>query len=284
MSVRGRLGQNWEWYAIGSWSTSKSDAENLLRSIVLTDYRRIALGDSLSKSEHASVMANIKYSNIPAMFYAGLTAGYTHNWSDRIGSSFYSEDYTISEYLPLGASGDSYTAGLNMSKYFGVKTFYIGARANYSKTDYTSCLQGTLFDYTTRSVESSLTLRTTPVKWLVASASATHRYNRNKGTASFHDNSLIIEGKLSVLPVERLMLSADVYYRRQWLSTSKINNRPLVKCRAEWKFDKFSIFAEGRNLLDCRELKTETLTSYSSSYSSIKLRGIEALFGLTMKL
>lgn len=283
LNLRGRLGQNWEWYASGAWSTSKSDAENLLRSVVLTDYRRIFLGDSLSKSEHASVLANIKYSNIPAMFYAGLTAGYTHNWSDRIGSSFYSEDYTISEYLPLGASGNSYTAGLNMSKYFGVKTFYIGARANYSRTDYTSCLQGTLFDYTTRSVESSLTLRTTPVKWLVASASATQRYNRNKGTASFHDNSLIIEGSLSALPFERLILSADVYYRRQWLSTSKINNRPLVKCRAEWKFDKFSIFAEGRNLLNCKELRTETLTSYSSSYSSIKLRGIEALFGLTMK-
>ncbi len=94
---------------------------------------------------------------------------------------------------------------------------------------------------------------------------------------------MIIEGSLSALPFERLILSADVYYRRQWLSTSKINNRPLVKCRAEWKFDKFSIFAEGRNLLNCKELRTETLTSYSSSYSSIKLRGIEALFGLTMK-
>lgn len=78
-------------------------------------------------------------------------------------------------------------------------------------------------------------------------------------------------------------MSSDVYYRRQWLSTSKINNRPLVKFRAEWKFDKFSIFAEGRNLLNCKELRTERLTSYSSSYSSIKLRGIEALFGLTMK-
>jgi hypothetical protein len=282
LTMNRRLSDNLEAGARVSFSRSKSDPVTLLRAAVMTNYRSITTDGCLKDGKWLNSSASLRYSNRIKTFFATLAGHYSRRSSDRATSFDYTDNLTRSGTLPFRNFSASRGADLNISEYFGMKTLSAEVGFSFDRSGGQEYLQGDVCDFRMDNWNVSATLRSSALKWLHCEAKA--GWNRQVDctfgrtrTDIFNVTSLV-----TVHPVSKLDLSAEVFYRKFWRDGSYIDNVPLVKCGAQWNFSKFSVFAECRNLLDVRTLSEESVSTYRSVSTVTSLRGREFLVGIRM--
>lgn len=268
--------------ADASYTISRSGLESLLPCDVMTGYRTIARSDSLALRKTASASASMEYSNDPAMFYASVNAMYRSNYSDKTPSSLYSELFTVTGFLPAVSGARVWGGSAKISKFFGVKLLVVQFDTGWHRTDEELFLQSVLNSYRTDAFDASLMMRSSPAKWISMEARCKWTNYNVSGASGSESNSLDVTGSLTVNPLDPLSLTMSTHYLYEEVHGTSVSDTPLLKASATWKFKKFSLVAECRNLLDCKEFSRNYVNVYRNFSSTVYLPGRQFLAGLRM--
>ncbi len=268
-----------------SYSQRRSSPETLLGAVVMRDYRTFYLADSLSQNSRLSARVNVRYSNPVDMVFLTLRGGAARIKAGLSTSREYYPDYTVVGYVPLENATSLYNIDGDASKYFGGKVFMIEARAGYKVSEADEYLQNTPVHYVTRTFNTGGTLRTNPVAWFSAwfKLDYTRRFSDN-GKKEIVSTLLTGEGAMRVSPLSKLDLELDCHFRRDQIPGVSVFNKPLLKATISWRLKKGTIYVECNNLLDVREYRRETISSYRTISSVNHLRGRQFLTGIRMSL
>lgn len=276
-----RVSQNFSVNADLSYRISWNDERNLLRPLVMRSYRSFVYND-LVKSGSGSGMLSLRYEDNPDMFYATLGAAADYTRSDKTLASGYSDRMTVVSYVDLPV--DNKMAGLNamISKFFGLKTLKVELTADWNRNWSEYYLQDSRYEYTTDNVASSLSLKTSALRWLTAEVSLKYDMVRNVSNVSNSRHRLQTTGSLVILPVPKLMIEGNVYHSCWYTPDMDVSDSPVIKAAVSWKFGKFTVFAECRNILGVNELRREvTMPNRTVTYVN-KLLGRQILAGIRM--
>ncbi len=268
--------------ADASYTVTRSGLESLLPCYVMTGYRTIARSDSLALRKTASASASMEYSNDPAMFYASINATYRSNYSDRTPSSMYNDLFTVTGFLPAVSGTRAWGGSAKISKFFGVKLLVVQFDTGWHRTDEELFLQSELNSYRTDAFDASLMMRSSPAKWISMEARCKWTNYNVSGASGSESNSLDITGSLTVQPLDPLSFTASAHYLYEGVNGTSVSATPLLKASATWKFKKFSLVAECRNLLDCKEFSRSYVDVFRSFSSTVYLPGRQLLAGLMM--
>ena len=178
----------------------------------------------------------------------------------------------------------SYSASLSVKKYFGIKTLVIEARSSFFDTFMDQYLQGTEVNYRTRSVEPYLSLAINPMDWFSIKANASYSISRVTGMSISDYRTFSVESSLRISPVKRLALDLYGSYIHDDVKGMKLSSDPLVKAIVSWSLPKATVFLEGRNLLDVREYRRESVTTFRTLSSVTALRPRSVIIGIRMSL
>ncbi len=274
--------RNFEFQAYGSYHLSNSGAKSLLDAVVLRNYRSLTVQDNLKRTQYVRVNAGLRYSNNIDMIYAGVSGRFSYSTSNRMASSYYLQDYTITQWLDLDDDYRNYGASANISKYFGVKTLVISLQGNYDVMENNSGLQGDLISTKTRTANGMFGISSSALRWLTVSADVDYTFARNSRSNGYDTHSITLQGNLTVRPVKAVSIIGDVYYSWYKLTTTDMNNTPLCTVEVDWRLKKITLFAKCKNILNSKELLRATTTSFQTLTYYSKLRGCEGLIGVRM--
>ena len=284
LSLRRQLSGKLQAAASASYSLSRSDIESLLPSAVMSSYRGLSYSDSLARIRTGRASASLNWEDNVNMFYAGLTGSAFMSSSDRMASSLYSREFTLTGYSDADSKTKSYGLSGSVSKFIGVRAFIIEAGGGWNRTDQDLQLQSVGRTYTSDQWNVSLSLRTSPAKWISAEVKNVYTHQSVSGNISSESDIVEIDGRLSLKPCEPLTIDSYVYYLKESVPGMKISDTPLLKTSASWKFRRFSIVAECRNILGCDEFSRASVSSFLTSSSKVKLRGRQFLLGIRLSL
>lgn len=276
------LTYNLEAKARVSYSRSKSDPSTLLKAAVMTNYRSITTDGCLKDGNWLNSSASVRYSNRIKTFFASVAGHYSRRSSDRATSFDYTENLTTSYTLPFKSFSASRGVNLNVSEYFGVKSFSAEAELSFERSDGEQFLQGEVYDFLMDNWNMSATLRTSPLKWFHCEATAGWNRQKDRTFSETMTDLFSVNFLVSVRPFGKLDLSSELFYRKFRRDRDIIDNIPLIKCGAQWSFNNFTLFAECRNVLDGRTLSAESVSTYRSVSTITRLRGREFLIGIRM--
>ena len=279
-----RFSQSLDATAEGSYSMSRSDERSLLGGGVMTNYRTLSYADSLRKTNTIRANVSLNYSNNPSLFYASLSGSAIRQYSDRSVSSEYLDELTTVDYIAQPSGLTSYAASLSVKKYFGVKTFVIEARGSYSDTSMDQYLQGAKVNYRTKNLTPYLAFSFFPVEWFSLNSSASYSVSEVTGMSESDYKSFSVEGSMRINPVKRLALDVSGSYIRDDVKGMKISSDPLVKAMLSWSFPGATLFVEGRNLLDVKEYRRESVTTFRTLSTVTSLRPRSIIIGVRMSL
>lgn len=274
--------QDMRFNANAMYQIDGSSVESFGNAVIMQDYRRLSQPSGKQKYHTLSASASLNYSNNPAMFYATLTGDYSSRSSDKTASNLYTEHYTLTEYLDIPTSYSQYGVSGSISKYFGIRSFVIDINVSWHAYDSREFLQGNLLDFKGDRTEAGISLRSSALRWLSADASVKYNYDRTYGDGLHEQHRVESISSISVKPVKKLMIDAGIYHL--WFSSTDSYNIPILSSSVTWSFERFSVFAECRNLLGTEEMRKEYLHPYRTIIQTNALRGREYLIGLRMSL
>ncbi len=282
VSVRRYLGQNWEFNTGLSYRMSTSGPESLLRSAVLSNYRSLSVADNLRMSRTLNGSASISFTDNVNMLLGGLSVNYFRTASDKTSSFWYSDEYTVQQWLDTPNSMSNIGLAGNLSKYYGVKTLRLTLNGSYNIVDDMRFLQGVEYDSRTRNAMASFEVNSSALRWMTIGASVSYNYAVSGPESDFISHNIISEGNITLRPVSKVSIYGDVYYGWWNSDGSVMDNVPLATCGVKWRFDKFEVFADCRNLLNADRLSRLSITTYQTISNISYLRGREFLLGLYM--
>lgn len=268
--------------AEATYTVSRSGLESLLPCNVMTGYRTITRSDSLALHRTAFASASMDYSNDPAMFYASLNATYRSYYSDRTPFSIYADLFTVTGFMPAVSGTRNWGGYAKIGKFFGVKLLVVQFDTGWHRTEEEVFLQSILNSYRTDTFDASLMLRSSPAKWISMEARCKWTNYNVSGASESESNSLDVKGTITLHPLEQLSLTASAHYLYEDIPGVSVSDTPLPKASATWKFKKFSLVAECRNLLDCKEFSRNYVNVYRNFSSTVYLPGRQFLTGLRM--
>ena len=279
-----RFSQSLEANARASYSMSRSDESSLLQGGVMTNYRTLSYADSLRRSTVFRTNLSLNYSDNPSLFFVSLSGSTIRQFSDKAVSAEYLDELTTLSFVPQQSGSMSYSASLSVKKYFGIKTLVIEARSSFFDTFMDQYLQGTEVNYRTRSVEPYLSLAINPMDWFSIKANASYSISRVTGMSISDYRTFSVESSLRISPVKRLALDLYGSYIHDDVKGMKLSSDPLVKAIVSWSLPKATVFLEGRNLLDVREYRRESVTTFRTLSSVTALRPRSVIIGIRMSL
>lgn len=277
-----RISQSLDVAAGASYSMSRSDVNSLLPGGVMTNYRTLSYADSLRRSNTFRTNLSLNYSDNPSLFYVSLSGSTIRQYSDKAVSGKYLDELTTISYVPQPSGSKSYSASLSVKKYFGVKTFVIEARSSYLDTSMDQYLQGAGVKYRTRSVEPYLSLALNPVDWFSLKTNASYSISKVTGMSDSDYRTFSVESSLRISPVKRLAFDLSGSYIHDDVKGMKVSSDPLVKAMVSWSLSKATLFLEGRNLLDVREYRRESVSTFRTLSSVTSLRPRSVIIGIRM--
>lgn len=284
ISLRRTLSQNLKAGAYASYSVSRNDIESLLASAVMSSYRSISYSDSLARRQGARASISLDWEDNVNMFYAGVTGSAFMTGSNRMSSSFYSKDFTLTGFTDGSSRNDGYGLTGNMSKFFGVRSFVIDLKGGWNRTNQDLQLQNLVRSYTADQWNASIQVRTNPVGWLSAEMKAEYMHNAINGDSKSSSDRIDLYGMVSVKPYKALSIDTYADYIHEYVPGMNVTNTPLVKTVATWRFNKFSIVGECRNILGCKEFTREYVNTFQTMSSTTRLMGRQFLLGIRMSL
>ena len=281
------MSQNWTLDAESSYSLVQSGAETLLEAAVMQNYRSLIIQDALKRTGNARAIAMIRYTDNPSMFYASLSGHIEYYHTDKTASSVYYGKYIVSSFIPENRSSHSFGGGGSVSKYFGAKALVASLDGSYLNSFSEEYLQGRKLPFQDEQIDVDLSLRTSALKWLSAEVKTEYSIDRVRSDSqNSGQRRIATRGSLIMRPLKPLSLYSEACHL-WWMNSSdaiSVSCKPIVKAGASWRFNKFSIFAECRNLLNATELEKEFFSSYKTVTCTYKLRAREYLVGIRMSL
>lgn len=262
VSVSVRLNQVWDINASASYSKSYSAAESLLDTYIMQDWRTLAKRDALRQTDRFTAFVQLRFSDNPNMFYTSLSGNYSCQTNNRAASYEYNEMLSLRSYLPITTSDDTYSLNGRMTKYFGTKMFVVDLSCSAIWGNRNDYLQGNAAHYLDFSLTSELALRFNPATWFSAEARGSHIWTDIHGEVSTHSHTWNFEGNISVRPIRQLTLGVLGHGLWQQVPGTRITNTPLLDVSAGWRFQKFELVLECRNLLGCTEFSRESATAW----------------------
>ena len=143
-------------------------------------------------------------------------------------------------------------------------------------------LQGAGVKYRTRSVEPYLSLALNPLDWFSLKANASYSISKVTGMTDSDYKTFSVESSLRISPVKRLALDLSGSYIHDDVKGMKVSSDPLVKAMVSWSLSKATLFLEGRNLLDVREYRRESVSTFRTLSSVTSLRPRSVIIGIRM--
>lgn len=284
LSVALRFSQSWDFSASATFSQSHSAPESLAEAYIMQDWRTLARRDSLRRTTRLSARAQLRYSDNAGLFFATLTGSYTRFSTNRASAYDYSPLLTIRTFLPVTLGSENYSATGRLSKYFGARMFVANLSCTGTWSGRDEFLQNRAVHYLDFSLSTEITLNFNPVSWLAANAKGTHILTDIRGEAPVKYQTLILEGDLTVRPVRQLSLRLQGYGLWQQVPGQQISNIPLLDASAGWKFGRYELVLECRNLLDVREFSRESTSAWRSIATVSQLRGRQFMLSLRAAL
>lgn len=268
-----------------SYDLSHSSMENLLDAVVMRNYRFLSRPDSISRHDGIRANASLKYSDPVKMFFMGASAAYSRSVNEKTASNYYTEEFSLSKYLPLPTVTSMFMANYGLRKYFGgANKLMLEGICGFDRMSMEEYLQSAKIDYTTSRSTIGLVIRSTPLRWFSLNIKTEYTKQITESSASSVKSYMLTgEGSLRISPLKRLDLDLDGYVRREQIPGVSVYNRPLLKGTVSWKLSKGSIvYIQCRNILDINHYSRETISSYRIISSINKLRGRQYLAGIRM--
>ena len=145
-------------------------------------------------------------------------------------------------------------------------------------------LQGAKVNYRTKNLTPYLAFSFFPVEWFSLNSSASYSVSEVTGMSESDYKSFSVEGSMRINPVKRLALDVSGSYIRDDVKGMKISSDPLVKAMLSWSFPGATLFVEGRNLLDVKEYRRESVTTFRTLSTVTSLRPRSIIIGVRMSL
>jgi len=284
ISFKYNISKALEWDINSRYTVSRSGEETLLNDYVMKDYRTFAKRDSLQRTNTFFANMTLKYSDFPSMFFASINGDFVSSRKNRSSSGIYSSDCTISYYLPITSGYMTYGVCADMKKYFGVKLLTVEVRGGLSEMDTDCVLQGVEVKYYQFSKLFNLHLTSNPAKWISMDFSVDIRADKITGDSEAETSSLRLKGNVNLKPIDNLTIGMVGDYLKENIPGVEISNTPLLKSSVSYSFPKYTVFAECRNLLNVKEYRRETVSTFITNSTITKLRGRQFLVGIRMSL
>ena len=284
LTMDGPVSGNLDYNIRSSYSLSRSRFESLLGSAIATTYRTLSVPDSLRLSRNLTFTAGLTYSDNVAMVFSSLNAFFMRSGSDKAPSSFYSEDYSMTRFIPQEITNDTYGLTATLKKYFGLRTLVAEIHSGLHQSNQSGFLQGFDVDYRNRSIEGGLTIRSNPCDWFSGELNTDLGVSQTSGSASMVTRNAVNRLTLIVKPVNPLSIQADYYQSWYGSRVFTVSNDPILNFVVECKFKTFSVFSRVVNLLDVDGYTMESMSIYHSYSLTRKLLGRRFLVGIQMSL
>lgn len=284
ITLRRRLSQNLKASAGASYSVSRSDAESLLPAAVMSSYRSLSYSDSLAGRQGARASMSLDWEDNVNMFYAGITGSAFMTESERMASSLYSEDFTLTGYTDAGSRTSGYGLSGSLSKFFGARAFVAELTGGWNRVNQELALQDLAGKYVSDQWNIAFSLRTNPADWISAEINTEYMHTAVGGTSRAYGNRVSFNGMVSIRPCKPLSIDTSADYIREYVPGMNATARPLVKTVATWKFGKFSLVGEIRNILGVKEFTREYVNAFRTVSSTTRLQGRQFLAGIRMSL
>lgn len=267
-----------------SYDLSHSSVENLLDAVVMKNYRLLFRPDSIGRHDGIRANASLKYSDPVSLLFMGLGMAYSRSANEKTTSNYYTEDFSISKYLPLPTVKSLFSANYSLRKYFGgANRLMLEGICGFDRMGMEEYLQYSRMDYATSRSTVGLVVRSAPLKWLSLYLKTDYTKQVTETKASSVKSYMLTgEGTLRISPLKRLDLDLDGYVRKERIPGVSVYNRPLLKGTVSWKVSKGTVYVQCRNILDIDFYSRETISSYRTISSINKLRGRQFLAGIRM--
>lgn len=256
----------------GSWSLTGGDADDLVTGYILKNYRSAVRTGVMPQREKWDIRLNLSYSSVLSRFSASLRGGYGGGTSNTSSSAVYYDELTLLSVLEELSTTRRAFGGAVLSKWFGMRTFSIELSAEYSQDWRTMFLQGDNTEYRSGMWTAGAKIETHPAEWLDLSASFTYTRSKVLNYDSEPVQSFLTEGRLTITPVKPFSVIGSVWHLYQIVPGTSVSNTPLAKVTAEYRLKKVRLFVECVNLLDAREMRRESLDTYSQWWNSFRMR------------
>ncbi len=279
-----RLGQSWDFNTSATFTQTHSAPESLAETYIMQDWRTLARRDSLRRTTRLSASARLRYSDNVGLFFATLSGNYTHLNTDRASAYDYSPLLTFRSFLPVALSSESYSATGRLSKYFGARMFVLNLTCTGAWSGRDEFLQGKAVHYLDFTLSTEIALNCNPVPWLSASAKGAHILTDVRGVAPVKCRTLVCDGELIIHPVRRLSLRLQGYGLWQQIPGQQISNTPLLDASAGWKFKKYELILECRNILGVQVFSRESISAWQHITTVSKLCGRQFLLSFRASL
>ena len=284
INLERKFSQSFKARAHASYSISRSRIESLLPCTVMSGYRSVSRSDSLARHDNLRGEAALEFADNPAMFYATLSASAYRFVGNRMPFSLYSDITTATGYTEGRQSTGCAGVSGKVSKFFGVRTFVIELSGGWSRLNEEHTLQDKLCSYSTDMWDARAKVRTNPTRWISIEAIADWHRNDISGSSANSSDAVALTGSLSLIPLKQFSVTAFCHSLHESAAGIKMTNTPLLKCSAEWKFQKFAVTLECRNILDCKEFNRTCTDTFRTFTTSVALPGRQYLAGIRMSL
>lgn len=282
LSLQWKLAQRLELSASSSYSLTRSNTESLLDAAVMQSWRTLAVSDSLRRSARWNTQATLRWSDMPALFFATLSGTWSMGGSNRAASNIWMENLTYQYYLPLSTATSGWSVNGSLKKYFGLRAFVVELQGGWMENDMQEYLQGVPVSYHNTRLHTQLNFASNPVWWF--STNITGSYDRNYVTgASKQQTQMVqIEGTLRVKPVKPFAIDVTGHWLWSEIPGVRVSNTPLLKVSASWSLKNATLFIECRNLLNATEYRRESISAYRTTSSITQLTSRQFLLGIRM--
>lgn len=284
VSLRRQLSQNLKVNAYASYSLSRNGVESLLSAVVMSSYRSISYSDSLAARQGARANLSLDWEDNVNMFYAGIRGSAFFSGSNRMASNLYSKEFTLTGFTDGSSRNSGYGINGNISKFFGVRTFVVELNGGWNKTNQDLRLQNLIRSYIADQWNASISVRTQPADWISAELKTEYMHTTISGDNKSSGNQVNLSGMISVKPCKPMSIDTYVNYIREYVPGMNMTSTPLIKTVASWKFKRFTLVAECRNILGCKEFTREYVNAFQTVSSTTKLQGRQFLAGIRMSL
>lgn len=282
LSLHWRLSRRLELSASSTYSLTRSGVESLLDAAVMQSWRTLAESDSLRQTTRWRNNATLRWSDTPAMFFASVSGSWATGSSDRSGSSVWLDNLTYQFYLPQYSVNSLWSVNGTMKKYFGLRAFSVGLQGGWIQSQRQEYLQGVPVSYRSGQLNLQLAVDSHPVWWFSTNLSSNYERNIVSGTSGARVQRFRTEATLRLSPIRPLSFEASGYWLRTEIPGMTVSNTPLLMLSVNWKLSRFTLFAECRNLLDAKEYRQETLSTYRTTRTSVQLTGRQWMVGFRM--
>lgn len=270
--------------ANASVGNDAGDIQDLAYNDILYSYRSMQASEAMERTFRQYYSLSLSYKDLLSLFSVSLN-GYWSDFRTNLNTSYeYSGEDILYRYIESPQRRTSAGTRLNLRKDFGMGELSSKFSAGYSRQWSEAYLQQVLYGYVYDVWSASLGLGWIPRSIFELNYDASFYSSQLQTvTASAPILSLTNTFRASVTPFKGFSLTAELTHVFQRQNGYEDISLPFLDVMLQYRFGKFSVFADFTNLIDVKEYRRTYISAISTCHSTVALRGREFLAGLRVK-